>query len=66
VVNPPELGLMEKLMPRVKKGRFILIPTGPQTRGHGTHSYPAVWQHHLKTLMGELPPLSFDGTRPSQ
>ena len=43
VVNPPELGLMEKLMPRVKRGRYVLIPTSDQTRGHGTHSLPAVW-----------------------
>ena len=55
VVNPPELGLMEKLMPRVKRGRYILIPTGPQTRGHGTHSLPAVWQEHLKKFLEELP-----------
>ena len=56
VVNPPELGLMEKLMPRVKRGRYILIPTGPETRGHGTHSWPAVWQDHLKKFLAELPP----------
>jgi homoserine O-acetyltransferase/O-succinyltransferase len=56
VVNPPELGLMEKLMPRVKRGRYVLIPTGPETRGHGTHSWPAVWQEHLKKLLAELPP----------
>src|SRR5262249_24481054 len=43
VVNPPELGLMEKLMPRVKRGKYILIPTSEQTRGHGTHSIPAIW-----------------------
>jgi homoserine O-acetyltransferase/O-succinyltransferase len=55
VVNPPELGLMEKLMPRVKRGRFVLIPTGPETRGHGTHSWPALWQEHLKKFMEELP-----------
>jgi homoserine O-acetyltransferase len=55
VVNPPELGLMEKLMPRVKKGRYVLIPTGPETRGHGTHSWPAVWQDHLKEFLAALP-----------
>jgi homoserine O-acetyltransferase len=55
VVNPPELGLMEKLMPRVKRGRFVLIPIGPETRGHGTHSWPALWQEHLKKFMEELP-----------
>ncbi len=56
VVNPPELGLMEKLMPRVKRGRYVLIPTGPETRGHGTHSWPAVWREHLKKFLAELPP----------
>jgi homoserine O-acetyltransferase len=54
-VNPPELGLMEKLMPRVRRGRYVLIPTGPETRGHGTHSWPAVWQEHLKKFLEELP-----------
>jgi homoserine O-acetyltransferase len=55
VVNPPELGLMEKLMPRVRRGRYIIIPTGPETRGHSTHSWPAVWQVHLKKFLAELP-----------
>jgi len=54
VVNPPELGLMEKLIARVPKGRYVLIPTGPDTRGHGTHSWPAVWQQHLKSFLEEL------------
>ena len=41
---------MEKLMPRVKRGRYILIPTSEQTRGHGTHSLPAIWGKHLAEL----------------
>ena len=56
VVNPPELGLMEKLMPRVKRGHYILIPTSDQTRGHGTHSLPAVWGKHLADFLRELTP----------
>jgi homoserine O-acetyltransferase len=55
VVNPPELGLMEKLMPRVKRGKYILIPTSDQTRGHGTHSLPAVWGKYLEAFLNELP-----------
>ena len=53
-VNPPELGLMERLIARVPKGRYVLIPTGPDTRGHGTHSWPALWQQHLKAFLAEL------------
>jgi homoserine O-acetyltransferase len=54
VVNPPELGLMEKLMPRVKRGRYILIPTSGETRGHGTHSLPKVWGAHLAEFLKTL------------
>jgi len=54
VVNPPELGLMEKLMPRVKRGKYVLIPTSDQTRGHGTHSLPAVWGGYLAEFLKTL------------
>jgi homoserine O-acetyltransferase/O-succinyltransferase len=50
-VNPPELGIMEKEIKRVKHGRFILIPISDQTRGHGTHSLPAIWQQYLASLL---------------
>jgi homoserine O-acetyltransferase len=56
VVNPPELGIIEKLMPRVKHGRYILLPTTAQTRGHGTHSLPAIWGKHLAEFLNELTP----------
>ena len=55
VVNPPELGLMEQLMPRVRRGRYVLIPTSERTRGHGTHSLPAVWKSYLADFLGQLP-----------
>ena len=55
VVNPPELGLMEQLMPRVRHGRYVLIPTSEQTRGHGTHSLPAVWKSYLAEFLKQLP-----------
>lgn len=54
-VNPPELGIVEALMPRVKHGRFVLLPITDQTRGHGTHSRPAVWQSYLEQFLKELP-----------
>ena len=54
-VNPPELGFMERLMPRVRNGRYVLIPTSDQTRGHGTHSQPAIWQDELAKFLRALP-----------
>jgi len=50
----PELGLMEKLVARVPRGRYVLIPTGPETRGHGTHSLPDVWGEHLARFLAEI------------
>jgi homoserine O-acetyltransferase len=55
VVNPPELGIMEKLIPRVAHARYVLIPTSDRTRGHGTHSLPAVWKDYLAEFLGQLP-----------
>ena len=52
-INPPELGLMEALIPRVRRGRYVLIPTSDRTRGHGTHSFPELWKEHLERLLAE-------------
>ena len=54
-VNPPELGIVEQLMPRVKRGKFILLPITDQTRGHGTHSLPAIWKGYLAEFLKDLP-----------
>jgi homoserine O-acetyltransferase len=52
-INPPELGVMKREIKRVKRGRFVLLPISEETRGHGTHSYPAIWQNHLAELLKE-------------
>jgi len=52
-VNPPELGILEREIRRVKRGRYILIPTSDQTRGHGTHSLPKIWGNYLAELLKE-------------
>ncbi|HUX67275.1 MAG TPA: alpha/beta fold hydrolase [Terriglobales bacterium] len=52
-VNPPELGVMEACIQKVRRGRYILIPRGPHTRGHGTHSLAAIWRDHLEELLRE-------------
>jgi homoserine O-acetyltransferase len=55
-VNPPELGIFDKEIKRVKRGRYILIPISDQTRGHGTHSIPAIWKNYLAELLDESKP----------
>jgi homoserine O-acetyltransferase len=52
-INPPELGIAEREIRRVKRGRFVLLPVSDQTRGHGTHTWAAVWQRHLDELLKE-------------
>jgi homoserine O-acetyltransferase len=56
-VNPPELGIMERLLPRVPHARYVLLPAGPATRGHGTHTQAAVWKGELAAFLAALPPL---------
>ena len=50
-INPPELGIAEREIKRVKNGHFVLLPISDQTRGHGTHTWAAVWQQYLKELL---------------
>ena len=52
-VNPPELGVMEQQIKRVKHGRYVLIPISDQTRGHGTHTTANVWKQYLAELLAE-------------
>ena len=51
LVNPPEIGLLEKEIARVKKGRAIMIPLSDRTAGHGTHTLAGVWKEHLIELL---------------
>ncbi len=53
LINPPELGVLEKAIVRVKRGKAIVIPRSDQTRGHGTHTLAAVWKEHLIRLLME-------------
>jgi homoserine O-acetyltransferase/O-succinyltransferase len=50
-INPPELGIIDKDIHRVKNGKFVLLPITDETRGHRTHSLPAIWGNHLKELL---------------
>jgi homoserine O-acetyltransferase/O-succinyltransferase len=52
-INPPELGVAEREIKKVKNGKFILLPTSEQTHGHGTHTWAAVWKQYLEELLAK-------------
>jgi homoserine O-acetyltransferase/O-succinyltransferase len=52
-INPPELKIAEREAPRLKNGRFVLIPISDQTHGHGTHTWAAVWKQYLEELLAK-------------
>jgi homoserine O-acetyltransferase/O-succinyltransferase len=51
LINPPELGILEREIKRVKHGEAVVIPLSDRTRGHGTHTLAAVWKVHLADLL---------------
>jgi homoserine O-acetyltransferase len=53
LINPPELGVLEREIARVARGRAIVLPMGPDTRGHGTHTVAKVWQQELAVLLAQ-------------
>jgi homoserine O-acetyltransferase len=50
-INPPDLGIAEREIKRVKNGHFVLLPASDQTHGHGTHTWAALWQQYLAQLL---------------
>ena len=55
-INPPELGIAEKMVKRISHGRFILLPISGETRGHGTHTVAAIWKDYLAEFMRQTEP----------
>jgi homoserine O-acetyltransferase len=51
LINPPELGILEREIKRVPHGRAMVIPLSDKTNGHQTHSLPATWKGDLETLL---------------
>lgn len=50
-INPPELGIAEREVKRMPDARFVLIPAGPDTYGHGTHTVASLWKDRLAELL---------------
>jgi homoserine O-acetyltransferase len=51
LLNPPELGVMEAAMKRLKHGRFVLVPGSDKTRGHATLAVASIWGKYVKDAL---------------
>jgi homoserine O-acetyltransferase len=59
--NPPELGLLDREIKRVKNGRVLLIPGSDQTAGHGTTAQAKFWKKELGELLQSAPATQSEG-----
>ena len=53
--NPPELGVLDREIKRVKNGRVLLIPGSENTAGHGTTGQAKFWKKELAELLQSAP-----------
>ena len=53
--NPPELGVLDREIKRVKNGRVLLIPASDQTAGHATVFYARFWKKEVGDLLQAAP-----------
>jgi homoserine O-acetyltransferase/O-succinyltransferase len=51
LINPPELGILEREIKRVPHGRAIVIPMSPETHGHQSHTIAVLWMNYLADLL---------------
>jgi homoserine O-acetyltransferase len=51
LINPPELGILEREIKRVPHGRAIVMPFSESTHGHGSHTYAVLWRQYLEELL---------------
>ena len=52
--NPPELGIMERELPRIKGARLYLIPGSEETRGHGTTGMARFYKAQLADFLASV------------
>jgi len=53
--NPPQTGIMDRELKRVKDGRLYLIPASEETRGHSTTAMAKFWKQQVQELLLTAP-----------
>jgi len=53
LINPPELGILEREIRRVPHGRALILPLSEKTKGHQSHRFPVLWKDELAGFLAE-------------
>jgi len=53
--NPPELGVLQSEVKRIRNGRFVILPSSENTAGHGTTGQAKFWKQHLAEFLQAAP-----------
>jgi homoserine O-acetyltransferase len=53
--NPPETGIMDRELKRIKNARLFLIPASEETRGHLTTGFPKFWKNEVRDFLTTVP-----------
>jgi homoserine O-acetyltransferase len=53
LINPPELGILEREIRRVPRGRAWVIPLSDKTKGHQSHRYAILWRQEMAAFLAE-------------
>ena len=53
-VNPPELGVLEAGVARIKGASSVTVPVTPQSLGHQSSMHAALWKSHLAAFLAGL------------
>ena len=56
LLNPTDLGIMQRLVPHVPHGRFVEMPESESSYGNQTIEHPEVWKSYLADFLQTLPP----------
>ncbi len=55
LTTPTDLGIMQRLVPRVRHGRFVEMPESAGSYGNQTIEHPEVWKNYLDDFLRALP-----------
>jgi homoserine O-acetyltransferase len=58
---PPETGIMERELKRIKNANLVLIPASDDTRGHITTFFAKFWKQQVQDLLRTAPPIGSEG-----